>query len=160
MKYCQDCGTRTQPLNTNSSGCGGFGRMIRCPNEACDQVWEQTSGGFLPTPGGERWSRVTKFTTYQGQLAHLCRPHKLQEEGKWGFWDELYDKHGPYDSEEAARVAIKMRAKTVDREYCHCCRKLSLEEHLCKTCRRCPHCKCFEHCPNVINIEPHLFEEN
>lgn len=150
MKHCQDCGTKTQPLNVGSSGCGGLGSMVRCPNSSCDQVWEQVTGGILATAGGERWSRYAKFITYQGQLARNIRPHKLQEEGQWGFWDELYDQHGPYFSKEAAQEAIKIRAKALDRDLCYCCGKISLTEHICNYCKRCPHCKCVpEFCPEA-----------
>ena len=159
MKHCQDCGTQTQPLNTGGGGCGGLGRMVRCPNSDCDQVWEQTTGGILATAGGEQWSRVTKFITYQGQLARNVRPHKLQD-GHWGFWDELYNKHGPYFSEESAKEAIKIRAKALDKEQCYCCRKISLAEHICSVCKRCPHCKCIpDFCPETKK-QTDLFGEN
>lgn len=52
MYYCQHCGGPLELLRRAVS-CGGNGDIYGCPNPNCDRLYEQQTGGFIPTPGGE-----------------------------------------------------------------------------------------------------------
>lgn len=47
--FCQKCGGLV--LQVEHGGCGGYGSIHQC--QRCNQVYEQTSGGIVGTPGGE-----------------------------------------------------------------------------------------------------------
>jgi len=153
MNYCQDCGTKTQPLHTQSMGCGGRGSMKVCLN--CDTLWEQVSGGILATPGGEQYARSPwSFTEYRGGLARNIRPYqKTKGDGKWYFWDEMYDTHGPFDTEELVKKEIASRAKMLSVKECCLCRNLKQEDSVCDTCRCCQSCGCIEHCTHELETK-------
>lgn len=58
---CPDCGGSL--IYTSSGGCGGRGTEKKC--EKCGATFRQTTGGILPTPGGEKWEKYSggKFET-------------------------------------------------------------------------------------------------
>lgn len=55
MNYCQRCGAQDWEYLKRGS-CGGQGALKGC--KKCRAVYRQNSGGAIPTPGGESWSRV------------------------------------------------------------------------------------------------------
>ena len=55
MQFCSNCGS-SDMIYLGDGGCGGIGQMVGCGN--CKSVFQQRSGGILPTKGGERWQRM------------------------------------------------------------------------------------------------------
>lgn len=53
---CRSCGSPGKVQLQQGDGCGGRGAREVCRH--CGHAWEQTSGGIVATPGGERWTRI------------------------------------------------------------------------------------------------------
>lgn len=51
LTSCPHCNGALIPMSWG--GCGGRGYKKGCAK--CDKVYEQVTGGFVPTPGGEKW---------------------------------------------------------------------------------------------------------
>lgn len=139
MNYCQDCGSKVVGLNTRSYGCGGRGSLKVCL--PCDQIWEQSSGGILPTPGGETYSRFyTPFSEYRKRLIADIKPHKGKD-NKWYYWNELYDKKGPFETEEEASWAVAIHYKEHEKIRCYTCHELVRVDPFCEKCMSCEKCQ-------------------
>lgn len=66
MYHCQYCGAVLEFLK--GGGCGGRGNIYGCPN--CDRLFEQISGGIVPTRYGEILSPIGG--SYKGFKATLA----------------------------------------------------------------------------------------
>tara|TARA_Y100001935_G_C17209114_1_gene459129 strand:+ start:192 stop:662 length:471 start_codon:yes stop_codon:yes gene_type:complete len=147
MNYCQDCGSKVTGLNTRNYGCGGRGSLKVCI--PCDQIWEQSSGGILPTPGGETYSRFyIPFSEYRKRLIENIKPYMGSEDGKWYYWDELYDQKGPYETQEEASWAIAIYYKEHDKTRCYTCDELVISDTFCENCMSCEKCQV-----NIGNVD-------
>lgn len=65
MWHCQSCGGFLELLR--QGWCGGRGAIYGCPT--CDQLYEQTTGGIVPTPGGETLSPIPgSYKEYKAKM--------------------------------------------------------------------------------------------
>lgn len=149
MNFCQDCGNKISPLNSARSGCGGRGSLCACLE--CDIVYEQVSGGILPSPGGETWSKFPwSFSKYRKYLIKNITVFQNNDNQKWHYWDEFFDSKGPFDSKELAEASLAAHYIEHSAEPCCLCAQPTLESDLCNVCHYCNSCGCFEACTAEI----------
>lgn len=55
MRYCQFCGGFLECVHRAVS-CGGCGDIYGCPS--CDRLFQQVTGGIIPTREGETLSPI------------------------------------------------------------------------------------------------------
>lgn len=54
MMSCKNCNSWNL-FTLDYGGCGGIDSLVGC--EDCKTVFKQTTGGIIPTPGGENWDK-------------------------------------------------------------------------------------------------------
>lgn len=145
--FCQRCGGYTEYLLSGS--CGGYGGLHGCPK--CNIVYQQVTGGIVPTPGGEQYS-VVEFSSYEDiklqVLEEECKPYKLsigEKKGSWVWYEGYYGESHVYseDQEEQAKLDHKAFVQAFEDSISapvHCNRKaLSIrvgEFYRCRVCNK------------------------
>jgi len=115
MNYCQNCGGKTRPLD-GGHGCGGVGSLDGCPK--CGAVYRQTTGGIVPTHGGEQYERV-EYTTYKEEFyrlakeiavylvdGELAKKYNPEHYGEWAWSEAGFGTSHYYKTETAAKGAL------------------------------------------------------
>jgi len=116
MNHCRKCGGNV--IYLTSGGCGGRGSLSGC--EPCDIVYQQTNGGWLPSPGGPSYC-IDELTTYKEivlRLAKKIKPYHIDREGenhnKWAWCEVGFAPRQYFDSEAEAKSAIEKYIQKCD----------------------------------------------
>jgi len=88
--FCSACGNVLEVLE--SGGCGGNGAIYGCSNPDCDRLFRQTTGGIIPTLGGESFELISgsaKLFRETGSAVPRPKVDLLMAMGKAAEEDEV-----------------------------------------------------------------------